>query len=122
MTLYQVAVHHAKTPFMPRQPDNPLTLVFTFACDLPDGTSAEQVAGWTFRTFNIDLDALERDHTTPGAGAAFPLACLYRQRRLRSLSVGDVLSVTVEGRTTWLACEPFGWLRIGTPHVAQDVC
>jgi hypothetical protein len=116
MTLYQVAVYHnAEARFLPYRPEDPLMLFFTFARDLPDDTAVEQVADWTFRTFNVDLDVLEDDHAIPGAETAFPLACLYRLLRLRSLSTGDVVSVTADGRTTWLACEPFGWRRIDAP-------
>lgn len=87
MPLYQVAVYHnAAAQFMPYQPEHPLMLVFTFARDLPDDTTAEQIADWTFRTFNVDLEVLEHDHATIGAETAFPLACLYRLLRLRSLS------------------------------------
>lgn len=116
MTLHQVAIYHnTAARFMPYRSEDPLTLVFTFGRDLPDDTTAEQVADWTFRTFNVDLDVLENDSATPGAETAFPLACLYRLLRRRSLSVGDVVSVTADGRTTWLACESFAWRRIDTP-------
>jgi hypothetical protein len=116
MTLYQVAVHHNTTArFMPFRPQDELTLVFMFARDLPDETTAEQIADWTFHTFNMDLEVLENDFATPGAEVAFPLACVYRLLRLRSLSTGDVVAITVDGRTTWLACEPAGWRRIETP-------
>lgn len=69
MTLRQVAVYHnTAVRFMSYWATDPLMLVFTFARDLPDDTTAEQVADWTFRTFNVDLDVLDNDHTTPVGG------------------------------------------------------
>jgi hypothetical protein len=117
MTLYQVAVYHNTAAwFMPYRPEDPLMLVFTFDRDLPDDNTAEQVADSTSHTFNVDLEVLENDRATPpGAETAFPLACLYRLLRLRSISTGDVVPAIAEGYTTWLACEPFGWRRIDTP-------
>lgn len=116
MTLHQVAVYHnTAARCMPHHPEDPLMLVFTFARDLPDDTTAEQVADWTFRTFNADLDVLEDGRAAPGAKSAFLLACLYRLLRLRSLSTGDVVSITTDGRTTWLTCEPVAWRQIDAP-------
>ncbi|MBO4209793.1 hypothetical protein [Micromonospora echinofusca] len=70
--------------------------------------------------FNTDLDHLETDRTTPAGENDFLIACVYRLLRLRSLSTGDVVAVTANGHTTWLACEFTGWRHIDTPTSITD--
>ncbi|MBB5871922.1 hypothetical protein F4553_005301 [Allocatelliglobosispora scoriae] len=65
--------------------------------------------------FNTDLDRLEPGRSTPQGEADFLLACVYRLMQRRSLSTGDVIAVTTDGTTTWLACEFIGWRQITTP-------
>ena len=61
----------------------------------------------------------EQDRAAPDAELAFPPACLYRPLRLRPPSAGDVDSVCAQGRTTWLACIPFGGRPSTTPaHIS----
>jgi len=62
----------------------------------------EIVADIIFRAFNVGH---EPGYGTPGT-KEFELATKYRARKLRSLSVGDVLVFDYE---TYLACESAGW-------------
>ena len=67
------------------QPGDPMVRVFAYQAS--PGRSAEEIAEEAFETFN--------DHPRDPAGAE--LACAYYGRRLRSLSVGDVVAVTADG-------------------------
>lgn len=76
---------------------HPLVKVFEYdPADLP----GDDTLGGAFTTFNVGDDP---GFTEPGAMR--DLALRYRARRLRSLSVGDVIAVDGE---TW-ACEAAGW-------------
>ena len=63
------------------QPGDPVVRVFAYQAS--PGRSAEELAEEAFAIFN--------DH--PGDAAGAELACAYYGRRLRSLSVGDVVAV-----------------------------
>ncbi len=117
MTLYLIAVYHnTESRFFAYEPGHTLTQVITHWRHLPAATTPEKIADWAFCTFNADLNHLEAaGRNTPYGEADFLIACTYRLLRLRSLSTGDVIAVTADGRTTWLACEPIGWRRIDTP-------
>ncbi|KAB1116850.1 hypothetical protein F6X54_10225 [Micromonospora aurantiaca] len=116
MPLHIVAVYHnADSRFLPYEPDHALTQVISHCRHLPTRVAPEQSADWAFAVFNADLGHLEAGRATPDGEATFLLACTYRLLRLRSLSTGDVIAVTADGHTTWLACEFTGWRRIDTP-------
>lgn len=117
MTLYLIAVYHnAESRFFPYEPGHALTQVISHWRHLPTATTPEQIADWAFHIFNADLDHLEAaGRKTPYGEADFLIACTYRLLLLRSLSTGDVIAVTADGYTTWLACEHIGWRRIDTP-------
>jgi hypothetical protein len=118
MTLYYIAIYHnADSHFAPYEPDHPLTKVISHRRHLPAGTTPEQIAGWAFHIFNADLDDLQAGRGRTDAGELdFLLACTYRLLRRRSLSVGDVIAVTTDENTTWLACDPIGWRHIAIPQ------
>jgi hypothetical protein len=78
------------------QPGDPVVRVFAYQTD--PGRPAEEIADEAFAIFN--------DHPTDAAGAE--LACAYYGRRLRSLSVGDLVSVGEAG----LAVGRVGWTLI----------
>lgn len=84
------------------QPGQPLVPVFAYDLGLLDGGMPELllVAEAAFEAFNADPDML--------AGSQRDLASRYRDRRLRSLSVGDVLRVG----DTALACDPVGFREV----------
>jgi hypothetical protein len=116
MSLFQVGVYHNTTSqFMPFTSEDAISLVFTFDLDQPRDTSAEEIAEWAFRAFNADLDMLEDGQRAGADPRLFPLACLYRLLRLRSVSVGDVLRIVCDTTVWWLACGRFGWDRIDEP-------
>jgi hypothetical protein len=116
MTLHIIAVYHnTESRFFPYEPGHALTQVTSHWRHLPTTTTPEQLADWAFHVFNADLDHLETNRGTPDGEADFLIACTYRLLRLRSVSTGDVIAVTADGDTTWLACEFIGWRRIGTP-------
>ncbi|MBL6280260.1 hypothetical protein JMF97_29275 [Micromonospora fiedleri] len=116
MTLHVIDVYHnADSRFFPYEPGHTLTQVITHWRHLPATAAPEQLADWAFHVFNADLDHLETERATPNGEADFLIACTYRLLRLRSLSTGDVVAVTANGHTTWLACEFVGWKRIGPP-------
>ncbi|WP_428962245.1 hypothetical protein [Micromonospora fluostatini] len=116
MTPHLIGVYHnTESRFFPYEPGHTLTQVFSHWRHLPDPADAEQAADWAYRVFNADLDHLETGRTTPGGETDFLVACAYRLLRLRSLSTGDVVAVTSDGHTTWLACEFTGWRRVDTP-------
>lgn len=116
MTLHVVAVYHnTDSRFFPYEPGHALTQVISHWRHLPANATPEKTADWIYGLFNIDLDRLETDRATPNGEADFLIACTYRLLRLRSLSTGDVVAVTVDGQATWLACEFVGWKRIAPP-------
>jgi len=77
------------------QPGDPVVAVFTYQAG-PAGRTAEEIAEEAFAIFN--------DH--PGDAAGAELACAYYGRRLRSLSVGDVVAV---GDVLLAVGRPVGW-------------
>jgi hypothetical protein len=89
------------------QPGDPMVRVFAYQA-APAGRTAEQIADEAFDTFN--------DHPRDPDGA--DLACAYYGRRLRSLSVGDVVAVGEAG----LAVGRVGWIvvRGGLNEVRAD--
>ncbi|RSM61759.1 hypothetical protein DMB66_23965 [Actinoplanes sp. ATCC 53533] len=120
MVLRHVTVyHHQSSRFAAYTPGDELIEVMSHYRDLPACTEPEQVAAWVFHILNADLVTLEHARANAGGESGFLLACTYRLLGLRPLSVGDVAAVTVEDRTTWLACEPFGWRPIDTPAVVS---
>lgn len=82
------------------QPGDPMVRVFTYQAD-PAGRSPEEIADVAFDTFN--------DHPRDPDGA--DLACAYYERRLRSLSVGDLVAV---GEVP-LAVAKAGWTPVTGP-------
>lgn len=99
------------------EPSHTLTKVITHRRRLPAGTTPEQIARWAFHLFNADLHDLQASRGKTDAGELdFLLACTYRLLRRRSLSVGDVIAVTTDASTTWLARDPIGWRRITIPE------
>lgn len=117
MTLFYIAVYHNNdSRFFPYEPGHTLTKVISHWRHFPDQTSPEDVADWAYRMFNDDLDSLQGRRGYPDGGELdFLLACTYRLLRLRSLSAGDVLGITTEETTTFLACESVGWRTIPSP-------
>jgi hypothetical protein len=118
VTLYYIAFYHnADSQFLPYETGHTLTKVISHRRHMLAGTTPEQVAGWAFHVFNADLDDLESSRGKTDTGEVdFLLACTYRLLRRRSLSVGDVIAVTADENTTWLACYPTGWRRIAIPE------
>ncbi|MFC7530199.1 hypothetical protein [Actinoplanes sp. GCM10030250] len=118
VTLFYIAIYHnVDTQFLPYEPDHTLTKVITHRRHLPADTTPEQIGSWAFHIFNTDLDDLQASRGKTDAGEVdFLLACTYRLLRRRSLSVGDVIAVTTDENTTWLACDPAGWRRITRPE------
>ncbi|MFY1700210.1 hypothetical protein ACN28G_00350 [Micromonospora sp. WMMA1923] len=108
-------LHNTESRFFPYEPGHALTQVFSHWRHLTAPTTAEQCADWAYHVCNSDLDRLETARTTPGGEVDFLVACAYRLLRLRSLSVGDVVAVTTDGHTTWLACEFTGWRHVDAP-------
>ena len=76
------------------QPGDPVVAVFAYQAD--PGRPAEGIADEAFAIFN--------DHPRDAAGAE--LARAYYGRRLRSLSVGDVVVI---GEVALAAGQPAGW-------------
>ncbi|MEV0453735.1 hypothetical protein [Catellatospora methionotrophica] len=94
-----------------------LAEVFDHHFSADDNTTAEHAAEWAFLTFSAPIERLE-DHREQGSGeVAFVVGCLYRLLGLRSLYIGDVVEVRTGQDSTWLACDPKGWRRIGEPAV-----
>ena len=85
------------------QPGDPVVRVFAYQAD-PAGRSPEEIADEAFATFN--------DHPRDPDGA--DLACAYYGRRLRSLSVGDVVAVAADGEVR-LAVAKIGWTPVPGP-------
>jgi hypothetical protein len=119
MSLHVVAVYHnADSRFFEYEDGHQLRQVISHWRQWPTGTDPLQIADWAWHVFNADLDLLESHRATPTGEADFLIAAAYRLMRRRSLSSGDVISITTEGVVTWLACEFTGWRQIPTPaHV-----
>jgi len=81
------------------QPGDPVVRVFAYQAS--PGRTAEEIAAEAYDTFN--------DHPRDSDGA--DLACAYYARRLRSLSVGDVVAVAADGEVR-LAVARIGWTRV----------
>ncbi|MBG0568787.1 hypothetical protein [Actinoplanes aureus] len=118
VTLYYIAIYHnADSRLLPYEPNHTLTKVITHRRHLPAGTRPEQIADWAIHVFNADLDDLPASRGKTNAGELdVLLACIYRLLRRRSLSVGDVIAVTTDENTTWLACDPTDWRHIAIPE------
>lgn len=84
------------------QPGDPMVRVFAYQAS--PGRPAEEIAEEAFAIFN--------DHPADAAGAE--LACAYYGRRLRSLSVGDVVAVVADGEVR-LAVAKAGWTPVPGP-------
>jgi hypothetical protein len=84
------------------QPGDPMVRVFAYQAS--PGRSAEEIADEAFDTFN--------DHPRDPGGA--DLACAYYGRRLRSLSVGDVVAAAADGEVR-LAVAKTGWTPVPGP-------
>ncbi|HEX5293943.1 MAG TPA: hypothetical protein VFX25_34135 [Streptosporangiaceae bacterium] len=84
------------------QPGDPVVRVFAYQAS--PGRPAEEIAEEAFAIFN--------DHPADAAGA--DLACAYYRRRLRSLSVGDVVAVVADGEVR-LAVGKAGWSPVPGP-------
>ena len=82
------------------QPGDPMVRVFAYQAS--PGRSAEEIAEEAFAIFN--------DHPADAAWAE--LACAYYGRRLRSLSVGDVVAA---GDVLLAAGRPAGWEPVPGP-------
>ncbi|MFI9641385.1 hypothetical protein ACIG87_15195 [Micromonospora sp. NPDC051925] len=116
MALHVIAVYHNReSRFFPYEDGHQLTQVISHWRHHPIGTDPADIAAWAFEVFNADLDWLEPHRGTPDGEADFLISCAYRLMRRRSLSTGDVVAVTTDGRTTWLACEFLGWRHIAVP-------
>lgn len=119
MTPHLITVYHNTTSRFARYAGgHDLVGVISHCRHLPAATDPQQIADFVFHLFNADLDDLQQARANSGGESAFLLACTYRLLDLRSLSTGDVVSVSVGDRTTWLACEPIGWRRITAPTVS----
>jgi hypothetical protein len=117
MTLSRIAVYHnTDSRFFPYEPGHALTQVVSHQRHLPPETSPEDIADWAYHLFNADLDHLQSNRgETDNGEMDFLLASTYRLLGLRSLSAGDVIAITSEDTTTFLACEFTGWRHIDTP-------
>jgi hypothetical protein len=78
------------------KPGQPLVRVFTTTVEYAQPKPASQIAEFMFAYFNAD------------AGQGCALTDEYRARKLRSLSVGDVVQVGDE----WLACASMGFTEV----------
>ena len=111
------------------QPGDPVVRVFAYQAS--PGRAAEEIAEEAFAIFNdhpADAAGAERPALpiygrqaaviavffffSPGPGGA--LACAYYGRRLRSLSVGDVVAVVADGEVR-LAVAKIGWTPVPGP-------
>lgn len=118
MTPHLITVYHnISGHFAPYVVGHDLVDVISHCRYLPEATDPADIADWMYHLLNAGLDDLEQARENSGGESAFLLACTYRLLDLRSLSTGDVVAITVAGRTVWLACEPVGWRRISTPVV-----
>lgn len=119
MKLFYIAVYHnTDSRFFPYEPGHALTKVFSHWRHFPAETSPQDIADWAYQVFNADLESLQGRRGYPdGDGELdFLLACTYRLLKLRSLSAGDVLGITTEETSTFLACEFHGWRSIPGPE------
>jgi hypothetical protein len=117
MTLHVITVYHnTSSRFSPYTAGDSLHQVICHCRELPENEELGQVADWLFELFNAELEFLEQARQNAGGESGFLLACTYRLLRLRSLSVGDVVAITVGEHTTWLSCDPTGWRRIAPPQ------
>jgi hypothetical protein len=116
MSLHLIAVYHnTESRFFPYEDIHQLTQVISHWRQWPTGTDPMEIADWAWHVFNVDLDTLDSGRGTPQGEADFLIASVYRLLRRRSLSVGDVLAITIDGVVTWLACEFTGWRHITAP-------
>jgi hypothetical protein len=101
--LHNVAAdeHGRSWGFFGYVPGHPLVPVVQYeeagsAIRLPQACEA------AFERFNVGTDEIATD---------------YRERRNRSLSVGDVLAIQVPtGTTVWYTCQSVGWVSITAPR------
>ncbi|TDD29631.1 hypothetical protein E1287_30590 [Actinomadura sp. KC06] len=82
------------------QQGHPVVKVFEFSMEANEGTEPVRFAETAFQIGN-ELHELSTD---------------YYRRRLRSLSVGDLVKIGL----LWLSCEPVGWQPI-TDHTPNDI-
>jgi hypothetical protein len=124
-TLHVIAVYHNTGTSSARasgsgsgsfQAHDELEQVISVRPGLPATTSAEQAAEWARRAYAADLEQVEANRSGPAGETAFLSACVYRLLRLRPLSTGDVLAITVRGATTWLTWDSGTWRRIDEPQ------
>lgn len=115
MMFHVTVYHNTDGRFTAFRREHRLLPAFAFSRSLPQDTTAEQLAEWTFCLFNADPDMLVDSHPTADAASAFLIACRYRLQRLRSLSVGDVVQVSTATAACWLACDGLGWSAIAPP-------
>jgi hypothetical protein len=104
----RVRVYHNIDPdhFFGYQPGHAVVPVFT--ADIPtEEWNPDRVLEQVFHLLNVGDD--------PEFGTPDPRAVAYRQRRNRSLSVGDV--VWLDDIITWRACARVGWTHIDPPTV-----
>ncbi|QXN74357.1 hypothetical protein SEA_CAFASSO_142 [Gordonia phage Cafasso] len=94
-----VVIYHnrSRDNFRGYQDDHRLVRVFDYQTKL---RSPEAICEHAFMVFNAPEETLEIDD--------FLLAVGYRERELRSLSVGDVVVI---GETAW-ACDRIGWKHV----------
>ena len=83
------------------QPGDPVVRVFAYQAD-PAGRTAEEIADEAYGAFN--------DHPRDPDGA--DLACAYYERRLRSLSAGDLVAA---GDVLLAVARPAGWEPVTGP-------
>lgn len=109
-TLHNVSVFHnvfrdadgRGVGFLGYAPSHPMTNVFTYKGVARPGASVEAILENAFKMFNIGEE---------GTAAA------YRARNLRSLSVGDIVSV--DG--TYFAIEPLGFRQLDAEPIHKAV-
>ena len=121
MMFHVTVYHNANSQFTSFRREHQLLAAFAFSRALPQNTTAEELAEWTFCLFNIDPDLLVDSCPTLDTASAFELACRYRLQRLRSLSVGDVVRVSTSTAVCWLACDGLGWSTIAPPSNVHAV-
>lgn len=117
MSVHVVAVNrNADSRFMPYEDGQQLRQVISHWRQWPVGTDPVEIAEWAWQMFNVDVDLLDCGRGTAFGEADFLIAVVYRLMGRRSLSTGDVISITNDGAVTWLACEPTGWRQIIAPE------
>jgi hypothetical protein len=90
------------------EPGHPLVLVFEAEIDLGTEDPLSVLVGEVWTACNLDPDQL--------TGRMATLAHAYRARRLRSLSVGDVLMVGDDDRTV-MRVDPVGFTPVNIDQV-----